>query len=147
MLLGGRGYWPQAIWFLGWPFNWPRSYSSWRLNIWGFWEWSVCAGLVYWPFKQPFKWWVLWCCLQWLAGYLGLAWSSCGVVHRGKGLIFVFQEFSASMNKDFILAGWGGLGTGLSFILWGMDTFLIFLNFASLLPFGNLRGNSYIPRL
>ena len=58
-----------------------------------------------WPFKRPFKWWVTWCCLQWLAGYLGLTWSSCGMVHGGKGLIFVFQEFSASINKAFILAG------------------------------------------
>ena len=64
---------------------------------------------------------------------------------QGKGLIFVFREFSASIGKAFILVG--GLGAGLSFILWGMDTFLIFPNFVSLLPFGNLRRNSYIPRL
>ena len=49
------------------------------------------------------------------------------MAHRGRGLIFVFQEFAASINKAFILAG--GLGAGLSFILWGMDTFLIFPNF------------------
>ena len=72
---------------------------------------------------------------------MGLAWSSCGMVHKGKGLIFVFQGFSASIGKAFILAG--GLGAGLSFILCGMGTFLIFPNFVSLLPFGNSRGNSY----
>ena len=145
MLLGGQEYWLQAIWFSGWPFKWPRSYSTWQLSIWSFWKWSVYVGRVYWPFKQPFGWWVAWCCLQWLAGYLGLAWSSCGMVHGRKGLIFVFQEFSASTDKAFILAG--GLGTGLSFILWGVDIFLIFPNFVSLLPFGNLRSNSHIPRL
>ena len=34
-------------------------------------------------------------------------------MHSGKGLISVFQEFSASIGKAFILAG--GQGTGLSF--------------------------------
>ena len=72
---------------------------------------------------------------------LVFAWNSA----QGKGLLFVFQEFSASIGKVFILAG--GLGAALSFILWGMDTFLIFPNLVSLLPFGNLRGNSCIPRL
>ena len=70
-----------------------------------------------WPFKRPFKWWVTWCCLQWLAGYLGLAWSSCGMVHGGKGLIFVFQEFSGSINKAFILAG----GTGRCVVIYSME--------------------------
>ena len=79
------------------------------------------------------------------SGYLGLAWSSSGVAHKGKGLIFVFQEFSASIGEAFILAG--GLGAGLSFILWGMGTFLIFPSFVSLLLFGNSRGNSYMSRL
>ena len=32
------------------------------------------------------------------SGYLELTWSSCGVAHRGKALIFVFQEFSASIG-------------------------------------------------
>ena len=35
------------------------------------------------------------------------------VVHYWKSLIFVFQEFFASISKIFILAG--GLGTGLLF--------------------------------
>ena len=64
---------------------------------------------------------------------------------QGERFNFCFSRVFASINKAFILAG--GLGAGLSFILWGMDTFLIFPNFASLLPFGNWRGNSYIPRL
>ena len=38
------------------------------------------------------------------------------MVHNGKGLISVFQEFSASINKAFILAG--GLGAGL--LLYGV---------------------------
>ena len=40
-------------------------------------------------------------------------WISCGVAHSGKGLISVFREFSASIGKNFILAG--RLGTRLSF--------------------------------
>ena len=36
-----------------------------------------------------------------------------GIAHNGKCLISVFQEFAASIDKTFILAG--GLGTGLSF--------------------------------
>ena len=67
------------------------------------------------------------------------------MARREKGLIFVSQEFSATIDGASILAG--GLGAGLSFILWGMDTFFIFPNFVSLLPFNNSRGNSYIPRL
>ena len=39
--------------------------------------------------------------------------NSCEMAHKGKGLIFIFQEFSFSINKAFILAG--GLATGLSF--------------------------------
>ena len=35
------------------------------------------------------------------------------VEHNGKGLVSVFQEFSAIINKTFILAG--RLGTRLSF--------------------------------
>ena len=38
---------------------------------------------------------------------------SCEIAHNGKGLISLFQEFSTSIDKAFILAG--GLGTGLSF--------------------------------
>ena len=43
----------------------------------------------------------------------GWLWFSCGIAR----LISVFQEFSASMDKPFILAGrgWGGVATGLSF--------------------------------
>ena len=37
----------------------------------------------------------------------------CEIAHNGKSLISVFQEFSASINKTFILAG--RLGTRLSF--------------------------------
>ena len=35
------------------------------------------------------------------------------MVRSGKGLIFVFQEFSASVSEAFIVAG--GLRAGLSF--------------------------------
>ena len=35
------------------------------------------------------------------------------IVHKRKSLVSVFQEFSASINKTFILAG--RLGTRLSF--------------------------------
>ena len=38
---------------------------------------------------------------------------SCEAAHNGKSLISVFQEFFASIDKIFILAG--GLGTGLPF--------------------------------
>ena len=44
---------------------------------------------------------------------LGKLWFSCEVAHSGETLISVFQEFSSSIGKAFILAG--GLGTGLSF--------------------------------
>ena len=45
----------------------------------------------------------------------------------GKGLISIFKEFFASINKIFILAG--GLGTGdWAIILCGLDTFLTFPN-------------------
>ena len=45
--------------------------------------------------------------LQWLTGYLGLTHLgfSCGIAHSGIGLISFFQEFSAGINKTFILAG------------------------------------------
>ena len=46
-------------------------------------------------------------------GVWGCRWSSWGVAHSGKGLIFVFQEFSASIGGASFLAG--GLGAGLSF--------------------------------
>ena len=46
-------------------------------------------------------------CLEWLAGYLW--WRTA----RG-GLISVFEEFSAIVDKAFVLAG--GLGDELSFI-------------------------------
>ena len=38
---------------------------------------------------------------------------SCEIAHSEKSLITIFQEFSSSIGKTFILAG--GLGTGLSF--------------------------------
>ena len=38
---------------------------------------------------------------------------SCEIAHNGKSLISIFQEFSSSINKTFILAG--RLGTRLSF--------------------------------
>ena len=38
---------------------------------------------------------------------------SCEIGHSGKDLITIFQEFSSSIDKAFILAG--GLGTRLSF--------------------------------
>ena len=44
--------------------------------------------------------------------YLRLQFS-CQIVHNVKSLISVFQEFSTSINKTFILAG--RLGTRLSF--------------------------------
>ena len=40
-------------------------------------------------------------------------WFSCGVAYSGGGLVSVFQEFSSSIGRAFILAG--ALGTGLSF--------------------------------
>ena len=55
----------------------------------------------------------------------------------GKGLISVFQGFSASIGKAFILAGGGGGAGRWAIILWGLDTFLIFPNFLSLKLFGN----------
>ena len=44
--------------------------------------------------------------------YLRLQFS-CQIVHNVKSLISVFQEFSTSINKTFILAG--RVGTRLSF--------------------------------
>ena len=43
----------------------------------------------------------------------GWLWSSRGIVHSGKNLVSVFQGFSASTSKAYILAG--ALGAGLSF--------------------------------
>ena len=57
-----------------------------------------------------------------LLGAVGQQWSrditdwlkfSCGIAHSGKGLTSVFQEFSASINEAFILAG------GISLKLFG----------------------------
>ena len=65
-------------------------------------------------------------CLQYLTGYLRLTLAFMWNRAHGKSLISIFQEFSCSINKTFILAG--GLGTGLS--LFGVSTdfwyFLIF---------------------
>ena len=50
-------------------------------------------------------------------------------MHNGKSLISVFQEFSASISKAFILVWrWGGAGHW-AIIMSGLDTFLIFPNF------------------
>ena len=35
---------------------------------------------------------------------------SCGIVHRGKGLIAIFRDFFASISENFILAGGWALG-------------------------------------
>ena len=51
--------------------------------------------------------------LQSLTGYLRLALFLCEIAHYRKSLISVFQEFFASINKVFILAG--RLGTRLLF--------------------------------
>ena len=51
--------------------------------------------------------------LQWLTGYLRLTLVLCEIAHSEKSLIYVFQEFSASISKAFIFAA--GLGTALSF--------------------------------
>ena len=61
--------------------------------------------------------------LQWVTGRLGLArvfWVglgysgfSCGIAHSDKNLISIFQEFSSSVNGEFILVE--GLGARLSF--------------------------------
>ena len=52
--------------------------------------------------------------LQWLEEYLRLTlvfvWFSCRMSHSGKSLISVFQEFSASIGKAFILVGGWALG-------------------------------------
>ena len=45
--------------------------------------------------------------------FLRELWFSWGIAHSGKSLISIFQEFSSSIGKAFILAG--GLGAGLSF--------------------------------
>ena len=66
-------------------------------------------------------------------------WISCGVAHSGKGLISVFREFSASIGKNFILAG--GLGTRL----YSMK-FRQFLDISKILSLKSF-GNSYIPCL
>ena len=55
------------------------------------------------------------------------------MVHSGKGLISVFQEFSASI---------GGAGRW-AFILWGLESFLIFswpFSFPEFRPFPNFIG-------
>ena len=58
--------------------------------------------------------------LQWFAGVLGLTLVSCGMAHRGKSLIYVFQEFSASIDKAFIFGV--ALGAGLSFYgVWALS--------------------------
>ena len=55
--------------------------------------------------------------LQWGNNYSrdiwGQPWLSFQMVYCGKGLITVFQQFFASIDKTFILPG--GLATGRSF--------------------------------
>ena len=51
--------------------------------------------------------------LQWLTEYLRLTLVLCEIAHSEKSLIYVFQEFSASINKAFIFVA--GLGAALSF--------------------------------
>ena len=51
--------------------------------------------------------------LQQLTKYLRLTLFSCEIPHSRKSLIPIFQEFSSSINKTFILSG--RLGTRLSF--------------------------------
>ena len=63
-------------------------------------------------------------------GIWGWLWFLCGMVHGGRSLISIFQEFSL----------WGGLGTGLSIILCSLVSFLIFPKFLG-------SQNSYIPCL
>ena len=55
--------------------------------------------------------------LQWVTGHLGLAqvfWVglgycgfSCGIAHSDKNLISIFQEFSSSVDGEFIFVGGG----------------------------------------
>ena len=45
--------------------------------------------------------------------FLRELWFSWGIAHSRKSLISIFQEFSSSIGKAFILVG--GLGAGLSF--------------------------------
>ena len=62
--------------------------------------------------------------LQWFAEFLGLTLVSCGMAHSGKSLIYVFQEFSASIDKAFIFGV--GLGAGLSFYgVWTLSRYFL----------------------
>ena len=49
--------------------------------------------------------------LQWITKYLRV--TLVLIAHNGKNLISIFQEFSSSIKKTFILEG--GLGAGLLF--------------------------------
>ena len=61
-------------------------------------------------------------------GIGGWLWFSCGIVHSRKSLIPIFQDFSSSIDRGFILAG----GTGhWVIILCTLDSFLISDNFLS----------------
>ena len=71
---------------------------------------------------------------------------SCEMAKYGKVLFSISQQFFASINKIF----WGGRRPGHKvIILWSFEIFLTFRNFLtkilSLMSFGNLWGNSYIP--
>ena len=46
-------------------------------------------------------------------------WLSCGVARIGRGLASVFQWFSASAGKDFILVGGAGRWV---IMLWSLET-------------------------
>ena len=77
---------------------------------------------------------------QYLRLALVFVWSSA----LQESLISVFEEFFDNIGRIFILEGGGGAGHG-ALILWGLDTFLIFLIclISKLLSF-KLLGNSYI---
>ena len=48
------------------------------------------------------------------------------MAHRGKDLVAIFRDIFASAKKNFFF----GRGAGhWAIILWGLDTFLTFLNF------------------
>ena len=51
---------------------------------------------------------------------------SCHIAHNGKSLISIFQEFSSSIDKTFILGGGAG---HWAIILCSLDSLLIFPNF------------------
>ena len=76
-------------------------------------------------------------------GVWGWLWFLCGMVHCGRGLIVIFRDFFASINKIFHFS----VGSGdWAIILWVLDAFLIFPNFLRLWLklFGKSWDYSYI---